>query len=140
MTVRGIVSLALMLAGAACSGDTETPTSATTTTTGPTIILFSGTLQPRATRFYSYTLATAGSVTALLASVERNGIPSTNALELAIGTPVGTGCAATVSANSPAALVPQLRHDATAGTYCVRVADSDGLSAAVTFTIRVVLP
>lgn len=139
MKVRGAVSVALMLLGAACSEDLETPTSATTTAT-PTTILFSGTLQPRASRFYSYTLATGGSVSALLASIERNGIPSTNALEIGIGSPAGTGCAVTMSANVSASLIPQLRHDAAAGTYCVRVADTDGLSAPMTFTIRVIHP
>lgn len=136
MKVRGILSVALMVAGAACSEEIETPTSATAT--GPTTILFSGTLQPRTSRFYSYTITTAGSVSALLASVERNGVPVPNALEIGIGSPAGTGCVVTVSANVPAALIPQLRHEAAAGTYCVRVADTDGLSAAMTFTIRVV--
>jgi hypothetical protein len=139
MKLRLLASAALMLAGVACSGELETPTSATSTAV-PTTILFSGTLQPRASRFYSYTMATAGSVSALLASVERNGIPSTSALEIGIGSPAGTGCAVTVSANTPAALVPQLRNAAAAGTYCVRVTDTDGLSAPMTFTIRVIHP
>ena len=139
MKVRGIVGVALMLLGAACSEDLQTPTSASTTATSTTI-LFSGTLQPRASRFYSYTLATAGSVSALLASVERNGVPQANALEIGIGSPAGTGCAVMLSANVSAALSPQLRHDATVGTYCVRVADTDGLPVPIAFTIRVVHP
>lgn len=140
MTVRGIVGVVLMLVGAACSEDMETPTSATETATGPTTILFSGTLQPRTSRFYSYTLATAGSVSALLASVERSGVPVADALEIGIGSPAGIGCAVTMSAHVSASLVPQLRHEAAAGTYCVRVADTDGLSAPMTFTIRVIHP
>ena len=43
-----------------------------------------------------------------------------------------------MSANVSASLIPQLRHDAAAGTYCVGVADTDGLSVSMTFTIRVV--
>jgi hypothetical protein len=138
MKVSGILSVALMVAGAACSEEIETPTSATAT--GPTTILFSGTLQPRTSRFYSYTITTAGSVSALLASVERNGVPVPNALEIGIGSPAGTGCIVTVSANVSAALIPQLRHEAAVGTYCVRVADIDGLSAPMAFTIRVIHP
>lgn len=140
MTFRRIVCAALMLVGVACSEDVETPTSASDAAAGPVTILFSGTLQPRASRFYSYTLAAAGSVSALLASVERNGVPQTSLLEIGIGSPAGTGCAVIMSANVPASLVPQLRHDAGAGTYCVRVADTDGLSAPTTFTIRVIHP
>ncbi|MDP2322286.1 MAG: hypothetical protein Q8O42_23465 [Acidobacteriota bacterium] len=140
MMVRSIVGVVLMLVGAACSGDMETPTSATATATGPTTILFSGTLQPRTSRFYSYTVATAGSVSAMLASVERNGAPLAEALELSLGSPAGTGCAVTMSAHASASLVPQLRHDAAAGTYCVRVADTEGLPAPAAFTIRVIHP
>lgn len=138
MKVRGLLSAAVMVAGMACSEEIETPTSATAT--GPATVLFSGALQPRASRFYSYTITTAGSVSALLASVERNGVPVPDALEIGIGAPAGTDCAVTMSATVSAALIPQLRHDAAAGTYCVRVADLEGLSAPTTFTIRVIHP
>lgn len=127
---------AVLLAG--CGEPLETPTSATTTTA--TTILFSGTLQPRATRFYSYTLGTAGTVTTLLASLERNGAPVGPAVDLGLGVPAGTGCAAVVSAATTTSLVPQLRLDASAGTYCVRIEDVEGLSAPTTFTIRVIHP
>jgi hypothetical protein len=137
MTMRAIVAVAL-LASAACSEDIETPTSPTTS--GPATVLFSGTLQPRATRFYSYSLSTSGTVSALLASVERNGVPAATPLEIGIGSPAGTGCAVTISAQVSASLIPQLRHDAAVGTYCVRVADIEGLSEPATFTIRVIHP
>lgn len=140
MKLRGIVSLGLVLLGVACSDDLDTPTSATATATGPVTILFSGTLQPRTSRFYSYTLTTAGAVSALLASVERNGVPAANPLEIGIGSPAGTGCAVMMSAHVSASLIPQVRHDAAVGTYCVRVADIEGLSAPTTFTIRVIHP
>lgn len=140
MTVKTMVGVVLMLVGVACSEDIETPTSATETVTGPTTILFSGTLQPRTSRFYSYSVTAAGSVSALLASVERNSVPMADALEIGIGSPAGSGCAVTVSAHVSAALVPQLRHEAAAGTYCVRVADTRGLPAPMAFTIRVIHP
>jgi hypothetical protein len=138
MSVRGLVGVALIVLSPACSDDLATPTSPTVS--APVSILFSGTLQPRATRFYSYTLTTAGTVSALLASVERNGVPSPGALELGLGSPAGTGCAVTLSATVSTALIPQLRQDAGAGTYCVRVADTEGLPAPMTFTIRVIHP
>lgn len=140
MKVRSIVVVVLMLGGAACAGDIETPTSATETVAGPSTILFSGTLQPRSSRFYSFGVSAAGSVSAVLASVERNGLPSPDALEIGIGSPAGTGCALAMSAHVSASLVPQLRHEAAAGTYCVSVADVDGVPASLTFTIRVIYP
>ena len=137
--MRSLALLCLTGALAAACGDgPESPTSPTVAE--PHSILFSGTLQPRAVRFYSYTLQSAGTVTAMLASVERTGEPVTNALEIGLGVPVGTGCTATMTVNGPSSLVPQLRHEAAAGTYCVRIADVDGLPSAMAFTIRVVHP
>jgi hypothetical protein len=127
------------LAAWGCGDGADLPT-APTTAAEPRTILFSGTLQPRGTRFYSYTLAGAGTVSAMLASLERTGAPVSNALEIGIGVPAGTGCAATMTVNGPSSLVPQLRHEAAAGTYCVRITDLDGLPSAMAFTIRVIYP
>lgn len=127
------------IAAAGCNKDAvDTPTSATTTT--PTTILFSGTLQPNATRFYSYTLTTAGTVSAMLASLERGGAPMPNSLELGLGIPAGTGCAVSASSNTTTSLIPQLKQDFNTGTYCVRISDTSGLPAATNFTIRVIHP
>jgi hypothetical protein len=123
-----------------CSKD-ATPTSPSdTATTAPAPILFNGSLEPRTARFYSYSLTTAGTVSAMLASVELNGKPMSNALEIGLGIPAGTGCSVIVAQNAAPLLIPQLRQDFGAGTYCVRVADVDGLPAAMNFTVRVTHP
>lgn len=122
-----------------CCGDSnDNPTEPTSTE--PRTILFSGTLQPRASRFYSYTMTSSGTVTAMLASLEQNGAPASHLLELGLGIPAGTGCNPTLTAMTSAMLTSQLRHDVAAGTYCVRIADTNGLPAPMNFTIRVVLP
>lgn len=126
------------LATTACSQDAESPTSPTATTAAT--ILFSGTLQPRSTRFYSYTTTSQGEVSAMLASLERNGVPMPDALELGLGIPAGTGCAVDNPQATTTALVPQLRQVASAGTYCVRISDTNGLPAPMNFTIRVIHP
>jgi hypothetical protein len=133
-----LLMLIAAMASCGCSEAVETPTSPSST--DPKTILFSGTLQPRGSRFYSYTLTSAGSVTAMLASLERGSAPTPDALELGLGVPAGTGCAVQVASHTTTALVPQLRQDAAAGTYCVRIADTAGLPAATAFTIRVVHP
>ena len=76
----------------------------------------------------------------MLASLERGNTPMPNALELGLGVPAGTGCAVVTVSRTTTALVPQLRQDATVGTYCVRISDTDGLPAAMNFTIRVIHP
>ena len=138
MTITRCLAFAIAISAAACGEKVSTPTSATTIE--PVTILFSGTLQPRSSRFYSYSLTTAGTVTAMLASLERNGVPVSNSLELGLGIPAGTGCAVSAAASTTTALIPQLRQDASTGTYCVRIADIDGLPAAMNFTIRVIHP
>jgi len=138
MSAIRLMALITVFAAIGCSDAAETLTSPTTTE--PATILFSGTLQPRATRFYSYTLTTGGSVTAMLASLERGSTPMPNTLELGLGVPAGTGCAVVTSAKTTTSLVPQLRQDAAIGTYCVRISDTEGLPAAMNFTIRVIHP
>jgi len=138
MNTMRCLACAVAIAAAACGENVATPTSATTSE--PTTILFSGTLQPRSSRFYSYSLTVAGPVTAMLASLERNGVPVSNVLELGLGIPAGTGCAVSSAASTTTALIPQLRQDASIGTYCVRIADIEGLPAAMNFTIRVIHP
>ena len=139
MSAARISAILVALAAAGCGKDAvTTPTSATTTT--PTTILFVGTLQPKATRFYSYTLTTAGTVTAMLASLEQAGAPKPNALELGLGIPAGTGCAVESPSMTTTSLVPQLKQDAGIGTYCVRISDTNGLPAPMNFTIRVIHP
>jgi hypothetical protein len=139
MTMRRLVTLLIALTAAACSG--KTPTSPTSTTTAAsTTILFTGTLQPRATRFYSYTLTSAGTVTAMLASLEQAGTPKPNSLELGLGIPAGTGCGVDAPQDTSTSLVPQIKLDAGVGTYCVRISDTHGLPAPMDFTIRVIHP
>ena len=139
MKSTAFACLLVLLTLTGCNKDTTTSPTSTTTTTQATI-LFSGSLEPRTSRFYSYTLTTSGTVSALLASVERNGKPTSTPLELGIGVPAGTGCAVLAVTYGGPTLVPQIKQDFSTGTYCVRIADVDGLPQAATFTIRVIHP
>lgn len=140
--MSGVRLGALLLAAAAAAGcGKDTASTATSpTTTAPTTILFSGTLQPKATRFYSYTMTTAGTVSAMLASLEQGGAPKSNALQLGLGIPAGTGCAVDAPQDTTTSLVPQIKLEAGVGTYCVRISDTAGLPAPMNFTIRVIHP
>lgn len=141
MKPAALACLVALLTLTGCNKDTPTsPSTSSATTTTQATILFSGSLEPRTSRFYSYTLTTSGTVSALLASVERNGRPTSTPLELGIGVPAGTGCAALAVTYGGPTLVPQIKQDFSTGTYCVRISDVDGLPQPATFTIRVVHP
>ena len=140
MKSTAFACLLTLLTLAGCNKDTTTSPTSTTTTTTQATILFSGSLEPRTSRFYSYTLTSSGTVSALLASVERNGKPTSTPLELGIGVPTGTGCSVLAVTYGGPTLVPQIKQDFSTGTYCVRISDVDGLPQAATFTIRVIHP
>lgn len=138
MIISRLLIMTALLAAAGCGEEAETPTSATSTE--PTSVLFAGTLQPRSTRFYSYTLTSAGQVSAMLASLEHGQSPMSNSVELGIGIPAGTGCSVVVAQQTKTSLVPQIKQDSAIGTYCVRISDTEGLPTAMNFTIRVIHP
>lgn len=124
----------------ACGDDT--PTSPTTTTTAPTTVTYLGALDPGGTRFYSFTVATAGTLTVMLASVAAagTGVPLTTPLELGIGTPAGTGCDVTTTQMVSSALTSQMTTTSATGTFCLRVRDAGQLTGSVTFAVRFIHP
>lgn len=130
-----------MLVCAGCGDDLDTLTSPSSTSPVLSTRLFTGVIEVKGARFYSYTVSTPGTVTAMLASLTTGtGAISPRPLELGIGIPAGTGCAVRQVINTTPSLVPQLTQEAAAGTYCVNVADLDGLPASMNFAIRIVHP
>lgn len=142
MTRLPLVLLLTMLLCAGCGDDTSTPTSASSATAvALTSTVFAGVVQVSGSRFFSYTVGTPGTVTVMLASLTTGaGAVAAHRLELGIGIPAGTGCSVQQVTTTAPTLVPQLTQDATAGTYCVNVADAEGLPAPMNFAIRIVHP
>lgn len=142
MTRPRCLLLCAALAGAGCGDEAATPTSASSATAVTSATkLFAGVIPVKGTRFYSYTVSSPGTVSAMLASLTTGtGAATEHRLELGIGTPAGTGCAVRQVVSTSPALVPQLTQDAAAGTYCVSIADLEGLPASMNFAIRIVHP
>jgi hypothetical protein len=137
------VAALVALVGTGCGDNTATSptsTSSTTATTGSTT--FTDSLDPGGSRFYSFTLATAGSVTALLASVTAadTHLPLPVSLEIGVGIPAGTDCAVTTAQMVAPGLVSQMTVSLSTGTYCLRVADVGELTAPATFAVRFTHP
>lgn len=141
MNIRRPMIAALVLVLAACG---STPTQPSTTSTTPTIVteLFSGTLGPTESSFYSFTVSVSGNVSVLLASIlSGTGRPIAPQVSLAVGVPSATTCSATTTVDAAPALKAQIANQLSSGTYCVLVSDSSGtLTDAVNFTIRIIHP
>ncbi|MEQ1910062.1 MAG: hypothetical protein ABMA15_14645 [Vicinamibacterales bacterium] len=139
----GALLLVASLSVAAC-GDSTT-TSPTTTTATPTTELFSGTLSPKGSSFYSFTASTTGAVSVTLASTTTAKVGPAIAAKLTIGlgVPSGFGCAVTSSIDATPGLSAQLSNssltaDSNGSIYCIRVSDPGQLTSDVLFVIRIV--
>lgn len=142
MTTR-LLALAVAAAlTAACGDDSSTSPTDTTSTSTTTTITYTGTLDVGASRFYSFTNAAAGSVTAFLASVTATDgrAPLSTPLELGIGVPAGTGCATTTTQVVTPGLVSQMSVSLAAGVFCLRIADAGSLKTPVSFAVRFTHP
>ena len=142
-TLRCLLALASVASAAAC-GNSSTTTPTTTTVT-PSTELFSGTLSPKASSFYSFTVTSAGAVSITLASTASTRIgPASGAkLRVGFGTPSGFGCVVSSSVDTTAGLaaqlaIPTVTADSTGSIYCVQVSDPSQLTSDVLFVIRIV--
>lgn len=139
-SLAAVVTLGLLAAGCKNNQDAETPTSATTSTDPVSITrLFTGTLTPGTTQFYSFTLSKDSDITLTLASVIPAGgrEASTAPLRLSLGVPRALGCEVSSSVLTPAALSAQLREKGTPGIYCAAVSDPGSLRGDMSFAVRI---
>jgi hypothetical protein len=137
MTAR-LLTVVLLAALTAACGDDASPTEPNSTTSTATTVTYAGTIDVGGSRFYSFSNAAAGSVTAFLASVTApdTRLPVSAPLEIGIGVPAGTGCSTTTTQIVAPGLVPQMTVSLAAGVFCLRVADAGELRAPVTFAVR----
>jgi hypothetical protein len=122
----------------ACGGSSTTP-STTTTSTG-SFDTFSSLLGVQGASFYSFTVATAGTVSLSLASMtpaNAVGPASTSLVRLGLGVPLGTGCSVTTSVDTAPGLTTQLTASVSPDIYCANLSDIGNLSTPMNFTIRI---
>ena len=137
MTAR-LLTVALLAALTAACGDDASPTAPSSTTSTATTVTYAGTIDVGGSRFYSFSNAAAGSVTAFLASVTSpdTRLPVVAPLEIGVGVPAGTGCSTTTTQVVAPGLVSQMTVSLAAGVFCLRVADAGELRAPVAFAVR----
>lgn len=135
------IVLAMSIAAAACGDDAVTPTSPSIPeeSVDRASRLFTGTLAPRGSAFFSFTVAQDSGVFLTLASVTPTSGRGTveTPIDLGLGVPRGTGCAVTRTIATPPDFAAQIREWRAAGVHCVSVSDPGRLAADVAFAVRI---
>jgi hypothetical protein len=134
------VSLAVVSAWCASCGNSTSTTSPTTPTPDTLTETFAGTLPVGGAAFYSISLATAGTVTATLANIGGNNVPSSVVVNLGIGTASQFTCSATstsVQISGTAGVPAQVSASEQPGVYCVIISDIGNLFAPASFTVTI---
>lgn len=142
------VMFALALAGALLSGCDKGGGSETPTTASPAsstrALAFSGTITVGGARFYSFSMATEGTITARLDALEGPNVDPAVAVHMGIGTPAGTSCSAGRTlvrvGGGDDGVAAFVAGNQSAGTYCVLIADAGNLVAPAAFRVTVELP
>ncbi len=143
MKVQLAVALLLSAVGAGCGSSSTSPTSVVTTQTPAAASVtetFSGTLAVGGSRFYSFSVAQYGTVTVTLTQLTGNFDPTTTTVILGLGRPAGTGCGVATTVTTASSDTPQSTNTLEAGVYCVRISDTDVLTAPAAFAIDIAHP
>lgn len=139
MRSNRLLSMALVLASlmsmAACNPFDLSPSTPSTSTSGPSTDTFNGALLQGQSLTFMYTVATAGTVSVTLTAVTPS---TTSPLGLGMGPSSGGTCSVTNSTSAAiAGSAAQLSATENPGTYCVQVSDLGGLATTSSVTITV---
>jgi hypothetical protein len=137
MKIPALFLLGFTLAGAACGSSATVPTTVSTLVSASTEVFVSP-LSVSGSAFYSFTsLGTGVQVTLGSLTNAASGAPLSTPMRIGIGIPSGTGCGLLTFKDVSPALVAQINVPLDAGTFCVSITDTGGLSAAANFAIRI---
>ena len=131
------IAVTVALMAVAC-GDKDTGT-----TTAPTVTQktdnFSGTVQVNGSAIHNFTVENSGQVSVTLTAASP---PSDVVLGVGVGTPGDNACGILqgASVNARAGSTAQLTGVVSPGTYCVKLSDVGGQTAAVSYTVTVMHP
>ena len=137
--IRSLVfGCSLVAATAGCNKNADTATTPSTAGATSFTQVFTGTLQPRASASYAFSLGSSVPVRLTLGSLtDLNENPLSNNMTLSFGRPQGAGCGALQTVTVQAALATHLLFQPSAGTYCVGISDPGQLGAAAMFGVRI---
>lgn len=138
-----VALLTVALSGTACTQATTTTSPSTTTTSTSTTVteVMSSTLAVGGSRFYSFSIHAAGTVTATLQDLSGANVSPGTIVNLGIGVPSGTTCSGTqtnVQITGSAGLNAYVTAaEQNAGQFCVIISDVGNLFAPASFTVTI---
>ena len=136
----------LAACGACTHNSTVEPSSSTSSATtppaAPTVTeVFSSTLPVGGFKFYTFNIASSGTVNVTLNSVSGVGVPTTVQIGLGVGQPAGTDCSTSQTATASSSFAaPQVTGTFGPGLFCVRVFDVGNLFNPANFTVTIAHP
>jgi hypothetical protein len=101
---------------------------------------FSGALAIGASKFYSFSVGSNGTITITLTTLTENGQDSSTQMALALGAPGGTGCRANTTVTIAAGSTPHITGTYGPGVYCALLTDVGNLTTPSTFVISIAHP
>ena len=135
--IRTVLVLAGSLSLAACTGDSSTATSPTTTVAAPTTMTFASHLAPAGSVSRAFTTSTAGTISVTLSAFGTASEP----VGIGIGVPLGSSpCSLARSVVARASSTPQIVEAADAGSYCVQLFDLGELRGETPFSVTIQHP
>lgn len=141
---RSLLALALLVGGCGGNESSSSPSPTTPTPASPQYTTtFAGTLPVRGARFFSFSMATQGTIDATLEEVGGPGVDPNVVVDLAIGQPAGVSCSGSrtpVQANGEGSVPRKVSSVQPSGTYCVLIADPGNLPAPATFRVSIAHP
>jgi hypothetical protein len=99
---------------------------------------YADTLQPGDLRFYSFSVPSDSTASAMLGSIVRldGRVDATQRIGLGFGYPSGTTCTVTQSVVTTSGLTAQLKGWLTKGVHCVAIYDPGGMTVPLNFAVR----
>ena len=145
MRISALLLIASLSLVAGCNEDSP-PTNPTPPNPSSFTQIYSGTLLPGGSGFFSFAVPEQGTVSVMLASLTLTGTTTnvSTPVTIELGIPAGTGCtplsAGGTSTTATPAIASQIRTSIAAGTYCIRVSDPGTVNVSTDFVIRFVYP
>jgi len=136
------VFIALLAVVSIACGDNAVPTEPTDVGPFSRTEVFTGTLARGGTSFYSIASGNTGSVAITFASARVVNTSTTlfPTVTIGFGVPRGIDCQTSQTVQASPSLQAQIRVSIEPGIYCIRIADSGGLSQSIDFAVRMTFP